>query len=74
MTKQQVQSKKIKALEGEDYTQQTEWQYGEPVTVFYPLFTPDYLTKNDLWDSAWLKEECPERFINDRTTSTGKKD
>jgi len=39
-----------------------------------PKIDPDYLTDNDLWDSSWLKEMSPERFINDRTTDTNKKD
>jgi len=53
-----------------DYIIKTEWYYGNPVTVFYPLLSPEYLTKNDLWDSSWLKEKYPERFKNDGTTST----
>jgi len=39
-----------------------------------PKIDPKYLTDNDLWDSSWLKEKYPERFINDRTTDTNKKD
>tara|TARA_R110001592_G_scaffold248891_1_gene511294 strand:+ start:282 stop:470 length:189 start_codon:yes stop_codon:yes gene_type:complete len=57
-----------------DYIKKTEWYYGEPVTVFYPLLSPKYLTDNDLWDSSWLKEKYPERFKNDGTTSTGEED
>ena len=57
-------------VEDRDYIIKTEWYYGNPVTVFYPLLSPEYLTKNDLWDSSWLKEKYPERFKNDRTTST----
>lgn len=25
-------------------------------------FNPDYLKKNNLWDSDWLKKKYPERF------------
>ena len=39
-----------------DYTIKTEWYYGEPTTVFYPLLSPKYLTDNDWWDSSWLKD------------------
>ena len=53
-----------------DYWIKTEWQYGNPVAVLYPLLSPEYLTKNDLWDSSWLKEKYPEMFKNDGTTST----
>ena len=38
-----------------------------------PKIDTTYLTENDLWDSSWLKEKYPERFINDRTTVTNKK-
>jgi hypothetical protein len=39
-----------------------------------PKIDPKYLTNNDLWDTSWLKEKYPERFRDDRATSTVKKD
>lgn len=27
-----------------------------------PVIKPEYLTKNNLWDSDWLMEKYPERF------------
>ncbi len=38
-----------------------------------PKMDPKHLTDNDLWDSSWLKEKYPERFKNDGTASTVKK-
>ena len=28
------------------------------------VLSPDYLTKNDLWDSSWLRKKYPDRFDN----------
>ena len=29
-----------------------------------PTMSPEYLTKNNLWDSSWLQQKYPERFNN----------
>tara|TARA_B110000046_G_C12742131_1_gene293079 strand:+ start:172 stop:393 length:222 start_codon:yes stop_codon:yes gene_type:complete len=32
---------------------------------YLPKMKGEYLTENDLWDSNWLKEKYPGRFIDD---------
>ena len=27
-----------------------------------PLLTPEYLNKNNLWDSIWLEKKYPDNF------------
>lgn len=41
-------------------------------TEYMPLQDPTYLTEEKLWDTDWLKEKYPERFINNKNNKNGR--
>lgn len=37
-----------------------------------PLLDPNYITKNNLWDSIWLMKKYPDNHLNEINHSLGK--
>lgn len=39
--------------------------YSENNGFSYPNMNPNYLTKKNLWDSDWLEDDYPSRFVGE---------